>query len=453
MKISPARVVALELLNRVFRDDAYANLLMPTLLAKAKLSDRDSAFAQELGFSTIRWKLTYDAIIDTVSTRPTEEMDLELLNCLRLGTHQLLNMRVPAHAAISESVELVRKNCGEKVVGFANGVLRSISRRNFDSWIEEITTGLSISKVLSIKYSHPEWIVLALKQTLQADGLVDELEQLLQTNNEPAQVNLVALPGLEESKHYSEVSTPNRFSPYGFSISSGNPAELAGFQSGSIRVQDEGSQIAALALATYRTGDGEKWLDLCAGPGGKAALLAALTSKDSSQLYANEPQHHRAELVREALKPFATAVTTELDGRDVGSKSPDSFDRILVDAPCSGLGALRRRPEARWRKTNDELKELTLLQFQLLESAAKALKPGGLLLYVTCSPHLGETTAVIDRAIRQLGLEVLDLSGFLNEKYFQGSLPANRKTVQLHTQRDNTDSMFMALLTKPKGKH
>ena len=450
MKVSPARAVALELLNRVFKDDAYANLLMPSFLAKAKLTDRDAAFAQELAFSTVRWKLTYDAIINEVSSRSTESMDIELLNCLRLGAHQLLNMRVPAHAALSETVELVRNNCGEKVVGFTNGVLRTISRSSFETWLDVITKGLSETKALSLRYSHPEWIVLALKQSLMTDGLGGELDELLNINNQPAAVNLVALPGLEDRSSYLDQGVENQCSPFGFSIKSGNPADLAGFSAGGIRVQDEGSQIAALALTSSRdVAANEKWLDMCAGPGGKAALLAALAKTNGAHLTANEPQTHRAHLVREALKPFNSSTsTTEWDGRDIGTQAPNTFDRILVDAPCSGLGALRRRPEARWRKSNAELKDLTVLQFQLLESAAKALKPGGLILYVTCSPHLAETTAIIDKASRQLGLEVLDLTSVLNEKYFHGVLPKNRKTVQLHTQRDNTDSMFMALLTK-----
>jgi 16S rRNA (cytosine967-C5)-methyltransferase len=361
-------------------------------------------------------------------------------------------MRVPAHAAISETVEMVRKHCGEKVVGFANGILRTISKQSFDQWITEITEGLSEVEKLSLKYSHPVWIVQALKQSLVSDGIAAELESLLATNNQPASVNLLALPGLAERAEYQDVAENNLHSPYGFHIKSGNPAELRGFAERYIRVQDEGSQLAALSLLEGKpVVAGELWLDMCAGPGGKAAFLAAMAKQRGVQLVANELQEHRADLVRDALSNFPeSAKVSNFDGREIGKSMPDKFDRILVDAPCSGLGALRRRPEARWRKSNEDLKQLTALQFELIESVSKALKPGGILLYVTCSPHLSETTAIIDRARRQLPLEVLDLTQSINEKYLQGALPSGRKTVQLHTQRDNTDSMFMALMTKPE---
>lgn len=446
-----SRSVALELLNKVTFEDSYANLLMPNLLEEAKLNNRDSALAQEIAFSTIRWQLTYDYILNQVSSRPVEQIEAIVLNALRMGSHQLLKMRIPPHAAINETVNLIRSVVGEKAVGFANGVLRRVSEKSFEQWID-IAEKKATSKIefLSIQYSHPEWIVRALTQALTADGLADEIEYLLATNNHPAFVNLVALPGLSKVSQFEESGAiPNRFSPYGFSIESGNPGELTEVRIGTARVQDEGSQIAAIALVGFKTVQrGEKWLDMCAGPGGKAALLGSLANNSNATLVANEIQEHRAKLVSNALRPFQSISVTLDDGRQIGIDSPQQYDRILVDAPCSGLGALRRRPEARWRRTTEDLKTLTQLQFELLESAAKALKPGGLLLYVTCSPHLSETVAIIDKAQRTLGLEVLDLTSSLNTSIMGGTLPTGRKTVQLYTNRDNTDCMFMAMLTK-----
>jgi len=446
-----ARSVALDLLNKVTFEDSYANLVMPTLLEEAKLNARDSALAQELAFSTIRWQLTYDFILDQVSSRPVDEIDAVVLNALRMGSHQLLQMRIPPHAAINETVNLIRSVVGEKAVGFANGVLRRVSEKSFEQWID-IAESKSNSKIefLSIQYSHPQWIVRALTQALTSDGLTEEIEELLATDNRPAFVNLVALPGLSKVEDFDNAGIlPNRFSPYGFSIESGNPGEITEIKTGLARVQDEGSQIAALALVGFKNvAKGEKWLDLCAGPGGKAALLAALAKQSQATLAANEVQDHRAKLVSNALKPFDNVEITVKDGREFGTLQPETFDRIIVDAPCSGLGALRRRPEARWRKSAEDLKTLTQLQFELLESAGKALKSGGLLLYVTCSPHLSETVAIIDKAQRTLGLKVLDLTTNLNESLMGGTLPSSRKTVQLYTHRDNTDCMFMAMLTK-----
>lgn len=446
-----ARSVALNLLNKVTFEDSYANLVMPSLLEEAKLNTRDAALAQELAFSTIRWQLTYDFILNQVSSRPVDEIDASVLNALRLGCHQLLKMRIPPHAAINETVNLIRAVVGEKAVGFANGVLRRVSEKTFDQWID-IAEDKAKSKIefLSIQYSHPEWIVRALTQALTVDGLSDQIEDLLASDNHPAFVNLVALPGLSKVADFeNENVRANTFSPYGFSIESGNPGDIVEVRTGEVRVQDEGSQIAAMALTAFNdVKPGEKWLDMCAGPGGKAALLAAIAGQSNAHLVANEVQEHRAKLVANALKPFPNVDISVLDGRTFGEQEPETYDRIIVDAPCSGLGALRRRPEARWRKSSEDLKTLTQLQFELLESASKALKKGGSLLYVTCSPHLSETTAIIDKAQRVLGLKVLDLTSQLNSKFMDNSLPTGRKTVQLYTHRDNTDCMFMAMLTK-----
>lgn len=446
-----SRSVALDLLNKVSFEDSYANLVMPALLEEAKLNTRDSALAQELAFSTLRWQLTYDFILGQVSSRPVNEIDAIVLNALRLGAHQLLKMRIPPHAAINETVNLIRAVAGEKAVGFANGVLRRVSEKSFEQWIDIAEQKVaSKTEFLSIQYSHPEWIVRALTQALAVDGLSEDIEDLLATNNHPAFVNLVALPGLSEVDDFTnEDIRANPFSPFGFSIDSGNPGDIPEIRSGLARVQDEGSQIAAMALVAFKdVKDNETWLDMCAGPGGKAALLAALASQSGASLVANEVQEHRAKLVDQALRPFNDVEVTVLDGRTIGELTPDTYDRIIVDAPCSGLGALRRRPEARWRKSSEDLKTLTQLQFELLESAAKALKSGGSLLYVTCSPHVSETTAIIDKAQRVLGLKVLDLTTVLNAKFMDNSLPKGRKTVQLYTHRDNTDCMFMAMLTK-----
>lgn len=446
-----ARSVALDVLNKVYRDDAYANLVMPALLSQARLPERDSAFAQELAFSTIRWQLTYDLIIDEVSSRPVSEIEIGLRNGIRLGVHQLLQMRVPPHAAINETVNLIRQNFGEKVVGFANGVLRRISEKDFADWVAFIESKQqSPTAKLSVRYSHPEWIVRALQQSLKSDGIEDSIESLLAVNNIPALVTLIALPGLSNRKDFlrdgAEV-TP--VSPYGFTLASGDPSSLDEIRIGEVRVQDEGSQIAALALGLGKEIEsGEQWLDMCAGPGGKAALLAAMAKNSGAKLTANELQPHRLELVKKALRPFPEVTLTGSDGRTIGGLHPNHFDRILLDAPCTGLGALRRRPEARWRKSAEDLKELSELQYGLFESAYAALKPGGLLLYVTCSPHLSETTALISKAAKNMDLQVLDLSKMLNDEYFDGALPVNRKTVQLYTHRDGTDCMFMALVTK-----
>jgi 16S rRNA (cytosine967-C5)-methyltransferase len=226
---------------------------------------------------------------------------------------------------------------------------------------------------------------------------------------------------------------------------------LVAFREGRIRVQDQGSQLAALALVEAKQiGKNEQWLDLCAGPGGKAALLAAEARVNGATLTCNEVAPHRAKLVRQAIAVVDDKIrVTVEDGRTYANNHSEKFDRILLDAPCTGLGALRRRPESRWRKAQSDVAELSALQEQLLQSAWDCLKPGGVIAYVTCSPHLAETNAIIDWAKRKLsGLELLDTNEVLSGINANLHLNRTRKTAQLWPHIHQTDAMFIALLSK-----
>jgi 16S rRNA (cytosine967-C5)-methyltransferase len=449
-----ARSVALELLLAVEHKDAYANLILPKLVAKAKLSSQDSALCQELAFGTLRSALFYDFAIEAAAKREIDDIDIDLLWCLRMGAHQLLSMRIPNHAALNETVELVKIKISPKVSGFANSVLRRISETNTERLVADVARRYSDNdERLSATYSHPLWIVKALKLALAADSRESELESLLRSNNAAAAVNLVKLPSNPEHALLDEAMlTPSRASLIGYELESGNPADLRDFAAGTLRVQDAGSQLSALALiaATPILKD-ERWLDLCAGPGGKAALLAAEAQIHGASLIANEIMPHRAELVRQALSSTAPATrVTSFDGRQLSDQNLGKFSRILVDAPCTGLGALRRRPEARYRKSSEDLKVLTKLQIELVLSAYSSLAAGGVLAYVTCSPHLSETTAVVAAALKQTDATLLDAREALRGQPIFANLPANRKTVQLFTDRDQTDCMFIALLQRPE---
>jgi 16S rRNA (cytosine967-C5)-methyltransferase len=213
-------------------------------------------------------------------------------------------------------------------------------------------------------------------------------------------------------------------------------------------VQDQGSQLAALALVAAATVQpGERWLDLCAGPGGKAALLGAEAELAGATLVANEISNHRARLVSEALADSGVkARVVNEDGRtlDVGL-----FDRIMIDAPCTGLGALRRRPESRWRKSPDDLKQLNTLQSELIESGWRQLKPGGYLAYVTCSPHPAETTAILSKLLsKHKDAELVDAGAVLESVSDEFMPNRSRKTVQLWPHTNDTDAMFISLIRK-----
>ncbi|KQQ53188.1 methyltransferase [Plantibacter sp. Leaf314] len=449
--MQPARRVAFDVIHAVSTSDAYANLLLPHRLAEAKLNPADAGLATELTYGTLRRRGYYDRVIALVAKRPVTEIDDAILDVLRLGAHQLLSMRVAGHAAVNESVELARSAGSRSAAGFTNGVLRTISRTEPAEWerllLDEATND---TDRLAIATAHPSWVVRAIRQSLDLQGHGDELEAALDADNLAPQVNLVALPGIAERPADAE---PNRFSPYGFRSSGGDPVQLVGTGGGRLRVQDEGSQLAALALTRAEpVTAGERWLDLCAGPGGKAALLAAEALAGGAHLDANELVPARARLVERALAgvPLEVEVSTA-DGATLAASRPEGYDRILLDAPCTGLGALRRRPEARWRKTPKDVADLTRLQSSLLDAAILALAPGGIVAYVTCSPHVAETALIVESALRaHPTMERLDTAEILNRVTVEPlDAAAPGGAVQLWPHRQGTDAMFIALLRKP----
>ncbi|WP_345764645.1 RsmB/NOP family class I SAM-dependent RNA methyltransferase [Diaminobutyricibacter sp. McL0608] len=450
-RIQPARRVAYDVIAAVRESDAYANLLLPTRIARASLNTADAGLATELTYGTLRMQGYYDRVIARAAGRTIDRIDPPILDVLRLGTHQLLSMRVASHAAVDESVSLARVVGSRSATGFTNGVLREISRHTPDEWRERIVSDASSpDDELAAVHSHPLWVVRALRRALETEGRENELEELLAADNTAPRVNLIALPGLAE---VPDDAAADRFSPFGFTLGGGDPVGIVEQHEGRIRVQDEGSQLAALALSRARAvEEGELWLDLCAGPGGKAALLAAEARSSGATLIANELVPARADLVRRALGSVPEPVEVwERDGTTIGGSEPERFDRILLDAPCTGLGALRRRPEARWRKTPRDVAELTKLQAQLLDSAFAALKPGGVLAYVTCSPHIAETRLSVADAVDRWGnaIEPLDTASVLQEVALERlDLAGDPTQVQLWPHRHQTDAMFIALLAK-----
>ena len=435
--VDPARLVAFEVLKAVRVDDAYTNLALPALLRQHGLTGRDAAFATELASGTIRWQGTYDAILAACIDRKLGNVEAKVLDALRLGTHQLLAMRVPTHAAISTTVDLVRDRVSAGAAGFANAVLRKVSAQELPAWVAQVAPDRATA------YSHPAWVVDELRAALGRD---DELDALLAADNDPPKVTMVARPGRSTRAELTGEPTP--FSPYGVVLAGGDPGQVAAIAEGRAGVQDEGSQLVAVATAAAPIdGDDARWLDLCAGPGGKAALLAALAAERGAGLVASERLPHRAQLVRRALTGAdgVSGIVTA-DGTAPPYRA-GSFDRVLVDAPCTGLGALRRRPEARWRRRPSDIVELVRLQRRLLDSALDLTRPGGIVLYATCSPVLAETSGVVstvldgrdDVTLEDLGPTLPGVPDAV------GPLPG---TIQLWPHRHSTDAMFLALLRK-----
>ena len=453
MTISPARRVAYRVIREVEASDAYANLLLPATIARAGLDVRDAALATELTYGTLRRRGTYDAIIAAAAARTVDRIDPPVLDALRLGVHQLMSTRVASHAAVHETVDLVRETTGEGATGFANAVLRRVARETPGDWMARITaTARSADERDALRSGHPVWILRAFRRALAAEGRADELPALLEADNASPAVTLAALPGLSAGAGLE----PTPLSPIGYRWPGSDPAAALAESGGSLRVQDEGSQLAALALSRVRPVQaGERWLDLCAGPGGKTAVLAAEAWAGGAVLSANEPIPARARLVRDAVAATPARVdVTERDGVLRARSEPDRYDRVLVDAPCTGLGALRRRPEARWRKSPADVPGLARLQRSLLAAAAGALAPGGVLAYVTCSPHPAETADVV-RAVRaQYGeeLEELDARAVLQRiarHPMDLAVPRDGSgRAQLWPHRHGTDAMSITLLQR-----
>ncbi len=466
-RAEPTRFAAYTLLRAV-ADGAYANLEMPRVIRARHLEARDAAFATELAFGTIRWQGLYDAVIAVAADRPVERVDPEVLDVLRLGVHQLLGMRVPAHAAADQTVGLARTVVGQGASGLVNAVLRRVAERSLEEWTDAVAPPDGGAAALAVRHSHPEWVVAALRAALIGHGrataqTVDaELAALLAADNLPPRVHLVARPGMVTVDELVSAADaePSPTSPVGAVLRGGDPGRIAAVRDGRAAVQDEGSQHVALAVAAVDVAEGlpPRWLDLCAGPGGKAGVLGALALQAGADLTAVEVSEHRAALVRSSLaglthRAEAAGRRIEVrtaDGREVGEEERGAYARVLVDAPCTGLGALRRRPEARWRRQPSDLATLGPLQRALLASALDAVAPGGVVAYATCSPHVAETRFVVSDVLKKRDdVEVLDARDHVTDAVGQPLAElGDGPYVQLWPHVHGTDAMFLALLRK-----
>lgn len=434
---APSRLVAYELITQVNRQGAYANLRLPELLLKTKMNLADRAFTTELAYGTLRMQARHDYIASKFIDRTFAELDEKIVDLLRMGIHQITQMRVADHAAVSETVEVAKLVAGESKASYVNAILRKVVANSNDLLeIKDFTT----LRRLSIQYSHPEWIISSFFDQMKDWA---EVELFLAANNNPATPDVVAWPGKSSTDELLTLgATPIPGFVNGVNLP-GIPMDFSPIVERRAGVQDRGSQLVVENfLASFKPG--LSWLDMCAGPGGKAAyLFNSLLSMDKSATFlANEPTSHRAELVKRVVN---NQQVVSFDAT-VANNFNQKFDRILIDAPCTGLGALRRRPEARWRKSLHDLKELVLLQKQLLASAYQLLSPNGVIAYVTCSPHLAETKGqVIDFLSAHSDMKILPM-GKLELAHKEGVLSDG--TVQLWTHHNQSDAMFMAMFEK-----
>lgn len=538
-------LIAYNLLCKIRENDAYSNLLVPASLKAGNFSAQEKGFITDCVYGTLRWQGFADAVISAACKRDKSKISADVLDILRLGTYRTLFTSEKTYAVVNSSVEIAKKRTGRGSAGFVNAVMRKIALRSRKEWESLLTSRIAkncTDKRLAVRASHPEWIVEELRKSYEKAGYdwekirktrekselgqvsadssgksvaggsvaaepvaaapasavplsADPIAAMLEADNAAPSVTLCARPGLAEPDEILENMPKNvlcergKYSPYALKVKKGGVNAIEAVKKGLAGVEDEGSQIAALALvnapvevlvnvpvnapievsekaagisikaAKIEASESskalkisEKWLDMCAGPGGKTALLGACAAQRNATLTANEPSEHRAKLVREncsALPAGTLEKVYERDGRELGRMFPETFDRILVDAPCSGLGSLRRRAEARWRKNRSDIKQLAEIQRGLLLSAAGAVRKGGVIAYVTCSPALAETREIVDYALSERSdLQRLDAAAVIRGFAPDIPLPDSGGDVQLFEHIHDTDQMFVALLRK-----
>lgn len=436
-----SRNLALSILTKINDERSYANLVVPAELKKNSLEPRDSAFVTELVYGTLRKQIFYDKIIESASGRKLSKIDAVPLLILRLTAHQLLVLETPPHAAVDSAVRLTVRNKHGSASGFVNAVSRRISERTTPQWLELLTSDSDPLDALACEFSHPRWIVEEYLKRLES---IDAVRRELGANNLNPRVTGVIYPGYEWSIDTLADSDPCEWVPAARYLD-GNPERIPEIANRTGGIQDQGSYLVGRVLALAPLANPQSslkqplWLDMCAGPGGKAALLSRWAHENQASFLALEISEHRAALM--------TRMTSEIVVAD-GTRpplAPESATKILIDAPCSGLGALRRRPDARTRKSPSELSGLVAIQRQLLESAAELLAVGGVMAYITCSPVVAETTGNIQWFTESHpAFELIDARAFFPAEM---DLP-ERFDVQLWPGVHHTDAMYVALLQK-----
>ena len=442
------RQLASEILFKVDTRKAYADVLLDNCLKDSTLSDRDRALLTELTYGTLRWRGKIDARLIRYLDRSLDDTDPIIRNLLRVSFYQLLFLdKIPDYAAVNEAVELAKAYSGSKVAGLVNGVLRNFLRGK-DRTVQ-LEPKNNDQAAFAAEYSHPQWLV---EKWLGYFGR-KETEALLKANNEMSplvlrvnsrKVSRDALLGLLSKNGIAAVAT--HWSPVGIWVQSHSSVhQLPGYREGLFQVQGEASQLVSYLLSPQK---GERILDACAAPGGKTTHIAELTA-DTGELIALDKSERGIEKIRENVARLGLASISDARS-DVSRQLPTEFgipyDRILVDAPCSGLGTLRSHPETKWHRDQSDIKRLAHLQKNIVNQVAHYLNPGGILVYSTCTLTNDENENVVEEFLEHHKEFVLEnAAAYLPEK--ASSLVQGTYFLTL-PHRDNTDGFFAARMRK-----
>lgn len=393
-----ARDVALNVLTDVEVEGSYSNLKLNQALIQANLERSDAGLATELVYGTMAHLNTIDYFLDQLVTKGVQKLQPWVRSLLRMSFYQLYYLdRIPAHAAVNEAVNIAKQRGHQGVSGMINGVLRSVIRQLDELSIPE---GLPAAQRISLQYSHPQWMV---KRWIKQYG-EETTEQICMSNNEPPAVSVRVntfrisreemMRTLNEAGYYAQ---PSAVAPDGILVGgSGNMALTDWYRDGLISIQDESSMLVAEAVQPQ---PGMNVLDCCAAPGGKTAHMAE-KMKDQGRIVANDIHDHKRKLIDDqAERLHLNVIETAIgDALTLVDRYPAaSFDRILLDAPCSGLGVIRRKPDLKWNKSPQDIQDISELQQQLIQQVSTLLKPGGILVYSTCTIEYSENEYVVRR--------------------------------------------------------
>lgn len=430
-----ARAVAWRIVRAVHRDGTWTGPAVDRALRDSTLDARDRAFASNLAFQALRWEGTLDWALGHVVRRPLDDVEDGLRDLLRIGAWQLLYGRMPDRAAVSATVDVARSELGARTVGFANGVLRNLARRR-DSlpWPADATV---VGRAL--RSGHPRWIVEAADRRFGADA-----DRQLAAGNEPPGLTVRAGDPTAVRTLLTDRGArvrPGALVPEALHVEAVTPGDVLEVAPRAV-IQDEASMVVAHVLdAAVRRG--ARVLDMCAAPGGKATHVAQLGHRVVAADRSDARLHLVDELARRLGGPMPLAVAD-------GARSPwrpASFDGVLLDAPCSGLGVVRRRPELRWRRNVADVAALATVQRDLLAAAADAVAPGGAVVYSVCTWTTDETTDVVEATLAERDDVTVELP------VVGGVAPPHAEAtgIQLMPADHGCDGMFVAVLRRRAG--
>lgn len=435
------RDAALSILLEVSRNQAYSNLLLTRTMKSYAIKEQDKSLLTNLTYGTLQYRLTLDYYLAPFIKGKLDDWVRELL---RMSLYQIVYLtKIPPHAAVNEAVEIAKVRGHKGTTGLVNGVLRSVLRQGVRS-LDEITDGITR---LSLETSHPEWLI---RRWVDQYGS-EVTAEMARANNEPplntARVN-IAQTTVEKALHQLKSEGAKvelgKVVPEAIHCHSGNVAKTYTYTKGWLTVQDESSMLPVYALDVQ---PGMKVLDMCAAPGGKTTQIAEHLA-DTGEVHAHDLHEHKLELIEENADRLGlkSIWTSSGDSRELGyTYEPNTFDRILVDAPCSGLGVIRRKPEIKYNKTEADLESLTKIQSELLEVAWTLLKPGGKVVYSTCTVDKTENDGVVLQFLERHP----EAEKLVPEFFEEAGLSTPNGMLQVLPQHFGSDGFFAATLQKP----